>query len=223
VGPSGVEHRTSPIVPDRVDLAVFWDFESGDAKAEGSITGPAAGGLNWEEPVKLLDDWMDAWRDSAKVRDVRILASGPEAVSFSVGLDAVLPEADKRGRIVVDLPRPPCDLESLFPTDFNKAHSRTDGVLFFPAPVLVHLSWKVRLPDDVVLLPAEDRETASDGGAIAVRWTKKGRLVEVDYRLEWDGRAIEPGAYPRFRMMALDALDPSFTRAVLAEKETETD
>jgi hypothetical protein len=213
-----VERAAAPVDTSEIRLAVFWDLTKGEAKADGSITGPVVETLAWKEPEGLVKTWLEAWTDSAEAREITVLESGPQGISYAVSLDAPLPDPDKRDRVLLDLPMPLCDLEDLLPHGLSLVRSEIDGVLFAPAAALVDLAWKVRLPEGFVLLPLEDRSASLAGGSLTIRRREAGRLLEVDYRFEWDGRGIHPQVYTGYRQMALDALDRRLTRLVLAKE-----
>jgi hypothetical protein len=214
-----MRRETAPVRASDIRLSVFWDLGTGEAKGDGSIEGPAVFGLAWEEPGQLLRDWAEGWTDSAEAGDVRVLASGPEAITFALSLDAPLPSPDDRGRILLELPMPLCDMGDLLPPALNPAHSETDGVLFPPAPASVRLAWQIRLPEGYTLLPGREREIKLEGGSLSVKRTVDADLIELGYHFEWDGRPVLPGAYAKYRELILDVSDGRLTRLVLAEEE----
>jgi hypothetical protein len=213
-----VDRATAPANAGAIRLGVFWDLDKGEAEADGSITGYPMVALAWEDPEGLLKEWLESWGDSVKVGKIKILESGPEALAYNAGLEASLPEPDERGRLLLDLPMPPCDMQDLLPPHLNLVHSEIDGVLFSPAPVTVDVIWRVRVPEGFTSLPGESRSLEMEGGSLAVGRTHSGRMLKVEYRFELDGRAIHPEAYAAYRGMVLDALDRRLTRLVLAEE-----
>ncbi len=214
-----VKRETAPVRANNIRLSVFWDIEAAEAEADGSVEGPAVFGLAWEEPGQLLREWAEGWTDSAEAGDVRVLASGPEAITYALSLDAPLPSPDDRGRVLLQLPMPPCDMGDLLPHALNLAHSETDGILFPPAPATVNLVWQVRLPEGYTLLPGWDRVVMMEGGSLSVERTVTADLVELAYRFQWDGRPVPPEAYAKYRELILDVSDGRLTRLVLAEEE----
>jgi len=214
-----VERETSPVRSNEVRLAIFWDLEAGEAKADGSIEGPIVSGLAWQEPEQLLKDWAGGWTDSAEAGEVRVLTSGPAVTTWSLSLQAPLPAPDDRGRVLLGMPMPPCDMDDLLPHGLNLTRSETDGVLFPPAPARIHLVWKVRLPEGYGLLPGWDRQMKSEGGSLCVKRTVKVDLVELTYDFQWDGRPIYAEYYGKYRELMLDASDRRLTRLVLSKDE----
>ena len=213
-----VGRATAPANPGTIRLGVFWDLDKGEAEADGSIAGYPMENLAWEDPEGLLKEWLESWADSVKVGQIRILESGPGGLTFSAGLGATLPEPDEHGRVLLDLPMPPCDMHDLLPPGLNLVHSGLDGVLFSPVPVTMDVVWKVRLPEGFVLLPGESRSLTVEGGSLAVGRSGNGRTLEAAYHFTWDGRAVHPEAYPGYRGMVLDAIDRRLTRVVLAKE-----
>jgi hypothetical protein len=214
----GVYRQVTHVVANRVSLSVFWDLESGEARGEGTIAGPCAAALDYEEPENLLRTWVEGWCDSVEVDHLRIMSSGPQGLTYSLNLSAPLPPADDRSRIVLDLPRPPVEFDRLLPPGADLGQSSVDGVLFPPAPVSFDLTWKVRCPDDVLLLPGPAVRKDWEDLSLTVMREESGSLIEVECALHWGGRPILPGEYPAYRDILLDVSDGRTTQIVLSEK-----
>jgi hypothetical protein len=113
---------------------------------------------------------------------------------------------------------PPCDLSDLLPPNLDPARSKSDGMLFPPAPSEVRLVWKVRLPEDYRLLAGEDRRIRLEGGSLLIERTAHTDLVEVTCGFGWDGRPVLPDDYAEYRELVLDLLDRRLKRLVFAEE-----
>jgi hypothetical protein len=221
IADDGPTRCTNPVVPNHIVLSVFWDLETGEAEADGSIEGPVTSGLAWDEPERLLREWAEAWADSAAAGEVRVLNSGPEVITYLVKLHAPLPSKDDRGRTPVELPMPPCGIGVLLAPGLDPARSAIDGILFPSAPVVVDLVWSLRLPQAYKLLPARDLDTVVEGGALTVRRTANGNLVTLAHHFEWDGRPISNEDYPGYRQLALGLTDRRLVTPMLVEKGPE--
>jgi hypothetical protein len=57
-----------------------------------------------------------------------------------------------------------------------------------------------------------------EGGLFSLKRTATDSMIEVEYEMEWDGRAVSPAGYAEYRAMILDASDRGLTRLVLAEE-----
>lgn len=210
----GFRQRVEPRPADRITLRAHWDLVAGTAKAEGSLAGPLAATRDITDPEAAVRRWAEGWCDSAEVTDVAIFAAG-DGLDFRVELAAPLPEAGERGYVDLSLPGPPAvDLSGLRPAGMRPERSHCRAVLFRDAAE-IHLDWTLRLPEGRSLLTAGDAGEGADGARFTLaREAGDGRL-EVDYRLEWDARAVAPGAYPEFRRLVLTAFDPAARRVVL--------
>jgi len=211
----------APVRANDIRLSVFWDLNTGEAEVDGHIQGPVVIGLDWEGPGQLLEAWAAGWTDSAEAGEVRVLESSPEAVVFALSVDAPLPAPDDRGRLLLELPVPPMDMDGLLPNGLNLVRSATDGVLFPPAPASAGMVWKIRMPEGYTLLPGLDRETVLQGGSLSIKRTQDADLVELGYHFNWDGRPVEPAGYGDYRALLLDATDRRLTTLVLTEEEEE--
>jgi hypothetical protein len=221
IGRNGAEPVLAGSVPNAVKLDAFWDLEKGEGRAEVEISGPVTLTLDWEEPESLVRTWAGGWCDSADVADVRILSSGPDGLRFAVSLDAPLPEADDRGRILLDLLHPPVDMSSLLPEGMEIAHSETDGVLFFPASSRVDCIWRIRPPEGLALLPGPSIDMEWEDCRVYLRHKDRPPNSEVVYTLILGGRPVIPEEYTGYRSLFLEATDSRHTRMVFTEEAEE--
>jgi hypothetical protein len=216
-----VAQSMEPVKKNDIQIAIFWDLEAGKGRAEGTISGPVVNTLDLEEPEKLLRDWAEGWSDSAEVEELKVLASGPEGLAYTVSLEAPVPAPGDRGRTAVDLPMPPVALTELLPQGMDLEHSEVDGILFPVAPARIHLTWNVRFPDDLVLLDGPALNMVWEDVSLLVMRTERSSTVKVEYELDWGGRTIIPEEYTGYRNIFLEATDPGLSRVVFGEPAEE--
>ena len=206
--------------PDRIDISLYWNVDSGVGVAEGVLLGPAYWNYGQIDPSEVIHNWAVGWMDGMEA-SVPFLQMNEDYVHFTLDMKAPLPEPDARGRIALQLPIAPVGISDLLPTGFAREQSSIDGVLFHDSPVDVHINWKIDLPEDATLLPGEGKESTWKDARFKVERTENGERVEIDYTLKLDGAPVTPADYAEYRAFVADLLDERLTRIVLVPDEEE--
>ncbi len=214
----GVERVRIAPERSRVDFSLFWDLESGEAKAECFLSGPVTAGLDLERPEPLLQEWVEGWCDSARVEECRLLSAGPGGIHFVVDVSAPMPAADERGRALLRLPTPLVDLAELGPEGMDAAQSEIEETLFFDAPLELHARWSVHPGDGHTLLPGRTESAEWGRASFAVTREETGERVVVDCSLALGEEPVSPERYAAYRGFHLRMTDDRILRVVLEEK-----
>lgn len=200
---------------DRVEMKAYWNLETGEAKADISLFGPAAQYLGLNQPQDLLTDWAATWGEEAEASNITIRNLTPAILQGSLDIKADMPEADDDGFVLLTPPFPPLSPSDFRPAGINQALRE---VAWLPENTLSYdCEWELVLPEGwKVKLPQSTSDDFAKG-SFSVSAAREGARIGLRYTLVWNEAPVSTSDWPSFRKSMLDALDTSILQLVLKE------
>ncbi len=198
---------------DRVEMKAFWNLETGEAKADISLFGPAAQNLGLGQPQDLLSDWAATWGEDAEASNIALRNMTPAILQGSLDIKAAMPEADEDGFVMLAPPFPPLAPSDFKPAGINQAERE---LAWLPENLLVYrCEWDLLIPEGWEVKLPESMSSVFAMGSISVSAEHDGNRILLRYDLECSEEPIRTSDWTDYRAAMLDAMDASVLQLVL--------